>query len=79
MHDGRLGTLADVVHFYDTLEGASPVGHHGEAVLEPLGLTEAERSDLIRFLESLSGKTPNPEWTRDPSSPDARTSPAPER
>lgn len=79
MHDGRLGTLADVVRFYDTLEGASPVGHHGEAVLEPLGLTEGERADLVRFLESLSGKTPNLEWTRDPSVSEARTSPTSER
>ncbi|MDI9403196.1 MAG: cytochrome c peroxidase [Limnohabitans sp.] len=75
MHDGRLATLADVVRFYDTLEGASPVGHHGEAVLEPLGLTDQDRADLVRFLQSLSGKTPNPEWTRDPRASEVRTNP----
>jgi cytochrome c peroxidase len=74
MHDGRLATLADVVRFYDTLEGASPVGHHGETVLVPLGLTDAERGDLVRFLESLSGKAPNPEWTGDPARQEPRTS-----
>lgn len=75
MHDGRLASLGDVVRFYDTLEGASPVGHHGEAVLEPLGLTEQDRADLVRFLQSLSGKTPNPEWTRDPRAREVRTNP----
>lgn len=73
MHDGRLSSLADVVRFYDTLEGASPVGHHGENVLVPLGLTEGERADLERFLSSLTGKEPNPEWTRDPLPPERRT------
>ncbi|MFM7261991.1 MAG: cytochrome-c peroxidase, partial [bacterium] len=73
MHDGRLATIADVVRFYDTLEGASPIGHHGEQVLVPLGLTEQERGDLERFLSSLTGKEPNPEWTRDPAGDPSRT------
>ena len=73
MHDGRLASLADVVRFYDTLEGASPVGHHGENVLVPLGLTEGDRADLERFLSSLTGKEPNPEWTRDPAPREGRT------
>ncbi|MFM1868377.1 MAG: hypothetical protein RL591_1785 [Planctomycetota bacterium] len=74
MHDGRFATLSDVVRFYDTLEGASPAGHHGEMVLEPLGLTEQERSDLVAFLESLNPDMTilrQSEWWRDPTgSPD---------
>ncbi|MFZ9880301.1 MAG: cytochrome-c peroxidase [Phycisphaerales bacterium] len=69
MHDGRFATLDDVVRFYDTLEGASPVGHHGELVLEPLGLGEQGRADLVAFLRSLSGATPDPALLVDPSAP----------
>lgn len=54
MHDGRMASLEEVVRFYDTLEGASPVGHHGEQVLEPLGLGEEGRSDLVAFLRALT-------------------------
>lgn len=57
MHDGRAATLDDVARFYDTLEGASPVGHHGESVLVPLGLGESGRADLVAFLRAL---TPGP-------------------
>jgi cytochrome c peroxidase len=44
-HDGRLGTLADVVRHYSDSAG-------GE--LKPLKLTAAEQSDLVVFLESIS-------------------------
>lgn len=64
MHDGRFATLEDVVRFYDTLEGASPVGHHGESVLAPLGLGEAGRADLVAFLRALT-----PDRPPDPSDP----------
>lgn len=67
MHDGRFATLDDVVRFYDTLEGAAPIGHHGEMVLEPLGLGEAGRADLVAFLRSLTGEPPDPAWTVDPN------------
>lgn len=58
MHDGRFATLEAVLHFYSTLEGASPPGHHEESVLVPLHLTEAETADLLAFLRSLSGTPP---------------------
>ena len=64
MHDGRFATLDDVVRFYDTLEGASPAGHHGESVLAPLGLGEAGRADLVAFLRALT-----PDRPPDPSDP----------
>ncbi|MBM4052435.1 MAG: hypothetical protein FJ270_06825 [Planctomycetes bacterium] len=54
MHDGRFATLADVIAFYDTLEGAIALDHHREAVLQPLGLTGDERADLEAFLVALS-------------------------
>jgi cytochrome c peroxidase len=38
-HDGRFKTLLDVVNHYDRLLG--------------LGLSEAEKSDLIEYLKSL--------------------------
>lgn len=67
MHDGRLATLADVVRFYDTLEGAAPIGHHGESVLVPLELGDQGRADLEAFLRSLTGAGPDPRWAGKPS------------
>ena len=78
MHDGRFASLSDVVRFYDTLEGASPSGHHGEMVLEPLGLTDPERADLVAFLESLSPDLTilrESPWWRDPRGSSDRTEP----
>jgi len=69
MHDGRMGTLADVVRFYDTLEGASPIGHHGESVLVPLQLGEAGRADLVEFLGSFTPALPDTPWWRAPELP----------
>lgn len=70
MHDGRLATLDDVVRFYDTLEGASPVGHHGEQVLEPLELGEGGRLDLAAFLRALSPDPREPTiWMKPPVRP----------
>lgn len=54
MHDGRFASLAEVIAFYDTLEGAIALDHHREAVLQPLGLTAPERHDLEAFLRALS-------------------------
>ena len=52
MHDGSLATLADVVAFYD--EGGVP--NEGlDPLIRPLGLGEAQRQDLVAFLESLTG------------------------
>jgi len=52
MHNGRLATLRDVVHHYSNI---SPDRLHsdGEAILEPLKLSEREALDLVAFLESL--------------------------
>ncbi|MGE0623636.1 MAG: cytochrome-c peroxidase [Pseudomonadales bacterium] len=52
MHDGSLRTLKDVVRFYDTGGGDDP---DRDPALQPLGLTDEARSDLVAFLESLTG------------------------
>lgn len=58
MHQGQLATLEDVVRFYDTLEGATTLDHHAERVLEPLGLSERQRADLVAFLKAVQGAPP---------------------
>jgi cytochrome c peroxidase len=53
MHQGQFATLAEVVRFYSTLEGAL-APHPEEKLIEPLGLSPEEQSDLVAFLESLT-------------------------
>jgi len=52
MHDGSLATLADVVDFYD--KGGRP-NQNLFPLIRPIGLTPAEKQQLIKFLEALSG------------------------
>jgi cytochrome c peroxidase len=54
-HDGSAKTLADVVRFYN--EGGRQ-NINREWDLNTLSLTEDERSDLVAFLESLTGRIP---------------------
>lgn len=53
MHDGSLATLAEIVDFYDRggiqNENLSPL-------IQPLDLTEAEKEDLVAFLNALTGR-----------------------
>ena len=52
MHDGSLGTLADVVDFYR--RGGAP--NEGlDPLIRPLSLSDSDAADLIEFLESLTG------------------------
>jgi cytochrome c peroxidase len=55
MHNGALGTLVEVVEYYDK-------GGSGEDVmpveLHPLGLSKGEKKNLVAFLEALSSETP---------------------
>ena len=53
MHDGSLPTLADVVVFYD--RGGVP-NPWLSSDIRPLGLTARERSDLIEFMNALTGE-----------------------
>jgi cytochrome c peroxidase len=52
MHDGSLKTLKDVVDFYD---GGGTSNPQLDPEIKELKLSEAERADLVAFLESLTG------------------------
>ena len=69
MHQGQFATLADVVEFYSTLEGAAGRNHHQEQVLVPLRLNPDESSDLVAFLESLDGAPLDARLMKQPSTP----------
>jgi cytochrome c peroxidase len=56
MHDGSLATLEDVVRHYEKGGVARPTRSKDLPV--KLRLTDAERADLIAFLESLSSEAP---------------------
>ena len=53
MHDGSLTTLRDVIDFYDAGGGEQ---QPKSLLLRKLHLTEGEKSDLVAFLESLTGE-----------------------
>ncbi len=55
MHNGALETLADVVEFYDAGGGEAV---NKSPLIKPLGLTDAEKADLVAFLEALSMDEP---------------------
>ncbi len=52
MHDGSLATLEDVVEFYDRGGIANP---HLDPLVKPLGLSGAEKRQLVAFLRALTG------------------------
>jgi cytochrome c peroxidase len=53
MHDGSRATLLEVVEFYD--QGGLPHANL-DVKVRKLGLTSAERLDLVAFMEALSGR-----------------------
>jgi cytochrome c peroxidase len=66
MHEGQLADIDAVLRFYSAREGAAPLGHHQEKVLQPLGLTPAQLADLRAFLESLTDAPLDPKLLRPP-------------
>lgn len=56
MHNGMIETLEDVVEFYDQGGGENEFAATKSDLIKPLNLTDAEKSDLVAFLESLSGE-----------------------
>ena len=52
MHDGSVATLRDVIDFYDAGGGAN---QPKSVLLRRLNLTDKEKSDLVAFLQSLTG------------------------
>jgi cytochrome c peroxidase len=55
MHNGVFQTLEEVIDFYDQ-GGGAVVGK--SPLIQPLGLTAQEKSDLLAFLEALTGALP---------------------
>jgi cytochrome c peroxidase len=55
MHDGSVASLEAIVDFYD--RGGDAAGGRSDKVL-PLELTTTEKSDLVAFLASLTGRLP---------------------
>lgn len=55
MHDGSLPDLFAVAEHYNTIN-LERLHADGEAILRPLGLSTAELSDLVAFLETLSAE-----------------------
>ncbi|PVZ72475.1 cytochrome-c peroxidase [Pelagibaculum spongiae] len=61
MHNGSLATLADVVDFYDR-GGVAADGRTTDfpesksKLIQPLGLTEQEKADLLAFLDAFTGE-----------------------
>lgn len=55
MHNGVFATLRDVVDFFDRGGGEAP---NKSPLLQPLGLSEQEKEDLVAFLLALSMDEP---------------------
>ena len=56
MHNGMLETLEDVVDFYDAGGRTNEFAATKTRLIQPLGLSDQEKSDLVAFIESLSGE-----------------------
>ncbi|NNM32471.1 MAG: hypothetical protein HKO53_05370 [Gemmatimonadetes bacterium] len=54
MHSGGYDTLEEVVDFFDRGGGDHPQVDPDALEIQPLGLTEREKSDLVAFLEALT-------------------------
>jgi len=54
MHDGSLATLDDVLEHYSA--GGRYRSRYTDSRLRPLGLSPAERQDLVKFLDSLTDR-----------------------
>jgi cytochrome c peroxidase len=52
MHDGSITTLDDVVEFYNKGGEDNPLK---DTLIQPLGLSDEEKSDLVSFLKTLTG------------------------
>ena len=71
MHAGSLGTLADVVQHYSTLD-EERLHAGGERILRRLDLGARERADLVAFLETLTENEPLREFARETGGAECR-------
>lgn len=65
MHNGSLGSLEDVVHFYNEGGGVSDFAGSKDPAMVPLRLTQTEVADLVEFLKALTGDPPPAELAVD--------------
>jgi cytochrome c peroxidase len=65
MHTGQLRSLALVIDFFN--RGGDGPGMFGTNEIAPLGLTDAEQADLVKFLLSLSGPGPEASLLQEPA------------
>jgi len=64
MHTGQFGTLANVVAFFNA--GGSMSGYPGTKEIHPLGLSSLDQSDLVAFLQTLTGPGAEPQYLQAP-------------
>ena len=57
-HTGEFPTLASVVEFNDVGGTTNEFAGRSAVPVEPLHLSEQEKSDLVEFLETLTGEPP---------------------
>ena len=77
MHGGHFETLEDVLHFYSELDEIAEVVNLGTflshrelpAVLDTLRLSQEQVTDMVAFLESLTGEPLDPTLMVQPDSP----------
>ena len=55
MHNGTFFDLQEVVEFYNEGGGTNEFSANKTDLIKPLNLSEDEITDLVAFLESLSG------------------------
>ncbi len=67
MHAGQYATLRDVIEGYDYAHDEAPAGATKDSDIVALNLTDAEVSDLVEFLESLTGEPVDPGLAARPS------------
>ncbi|MGH7270312.1 MAG: cytochrome-c peroxidase, partial [Polyangiaceae bacterium] len=60
MHSGQIGSLAAVVAFFD--QGGDGDGYPGVSQIHALSLTPLDESDLVAFLQSLTGPGADPKY-----------------
>lgn len=69
MHTGSLLTLEDVVQFYNWGGGTADFSGTKSASMVPLLLSNDDLTDLVAFLNSLTGEPPPAELGKDTSAP----------
>lgn len=59
MSDGSIATLEEVINYYDRGGDGHPnKSFFMKKFMNPIGLTEEEKTDLLAFLKTLGGKPP---------------------